>query len=150
MPTTSNKPLPEQRPPGMRKRTLAPILADPDNVDAAAIKRRKLESLRQQRQPSIEIILDDPDDSPPLNYPPRKTSTILEENSSDDDSMGDAGLFDIGSLGVSDNGNRDDDRESDGDRDGDDEEDRDLDNEDESEDAELGEHSYIFHSITYL
>ena len=64
--------------------------------------------------------------------------------------MGDAGLFDIGSLGVSDNGNRDDDRESDGDHDGDDEEDRDLDNEDESEDAELGEHSYIFHSITYL
>ena len=57
MPTTSNKPLPEQRLPDMRKCTLAPILADPDNVDAAAIK---LESLRQQRQPSIEIILDDP------------------------------------------------------------------------------------------
>jgi hypothetical protein len=61
MPPTSSKPLPEERPPGIRKRNLAPILADPNNVDAAAIKRRKLDAiLRQQCQPSIEIILDDP------------------------------------------------------------------------------------------
>jgi len=157
MPPTSTKPLAEQRPPGIRKRTLAPILADPDNVDAAAVKRRKLEAvLRQQRQPSVETVLDDPDDSPPLNYPPRKASTILEaaDGSDDDEIMDDIGLgpsqFADESSGVSDNGDCDDDKEVDDDHDGDEEEDRDeeedgdLEDEEESEDAELGEHLYIF------
>src|ERR1700678_3162244 len=95
MPPTSGKPLVEQRPPGICKHTLAPILADPNNVDAAAIKRRKLEAiLRQQRQPSVETILNNPDDSPPLNYPTRKASTILEaaDGSDVDEIMGDVGL----------------------------------------------------------
>ena len=164
MPPTSSKPLAEQRPPGIRKRTLAPILADPDNVDVAAIKRRKLEAiLHQQRQPSVETILNDPDDSPPPNYPPRKASTILEaaDGSDDDEIMGDVGLessqFANESSGVSDNSDRDGDEEEDGDhdgdeeQDGDEEEDGDLEDEEESEDAELGEHSYIFQqSNTHL
>ena len=140
MPPTSSKPLVEQRPPGIRKRTLAPILADPNNVDAAAIKRRKLEAiLRQQRQPSVETILNNPDDSPPPNYPTRKASTILEaaDGSDDDEIMGDVGLessqFANKSLGIRDE-----------EQDGGEEEDGDLEDEEESEDAELGEHSYIF------
>ena len=152
MPPTSSKPLAEQRPPGIRKRTLAPILADPDNVDAAAIKRRKLEAiLRQQRQPSVETILNDPDDSPPPNYPPRKASTILEaaDGSDDDEIMGDIGpessQFANESSGISDNSDGDGDEEEDGD--GDEEEGGDLEDREESEDAELGEHSYIFQQL---
>src|SRR5271168_189305 len=143
MPPTSSKPVVEQRPPGIRKRTLAPILADPDNVDAAAIKCCKLEAiLRQQRQPSVETILNNPDDSPPPNYPTRKASTILEaaDGSDDDEIMGDVGLessqFANESSGVRDE-----------EQDGDEEEDGDLEDEEESEHAELGEHSYIFQQL---
>ena len=71
MPPTASKPLADQRPHGICKHTLAPSLANPDNVDAAAIKCHKLEAiLRQQCQPSVEVILNDVDDLPPLNYPP--------------------------------------------------------------------------------
>ena len=71
MPPTASKPLAEQRPHSICKCTLAPSLANPDNVDAAAIKHHKLEAvLRQQRQPSVEVILNDVNDLPPLNYPP--------------------------------------------------------------------------------
>ena len=71
MPPTASKPLAEQRPHSIHKRTLAPSLANPDNFDAAAIKHRKLEAvLHQQCQPSVEVILNDVDDLPPPNYPP--------------------------------------------------------------------------------
>ena len=55
-PATRN-PIPEQRPPGVRKRILAASVASTDNVDAGAIKRRKLEALaalRQRQQRSRE------------------------------------------------------------------------------------------------
>ena len=142
MPPTT-KPQPEQRPLGIRKRTLAPILADPDNVDAAAIKRRKLEAdLRKQRQPSVESIIDDRDDLPPPNNPgpPRKASTILEAADSSDDedeSMGDVTDVRPGSSGVSNKSDSDGDEDSKG---------GDLEGE-ESEDAELGEHPYIFRQL---
>ena len=45
MPPTASKPLAEQRPHGICKRTLVPSLANPDNVDAAAIKHCKLEAV---------------------------------------------------------------------------------------------------------
>ena len=71
MPPTASKPLAEQRPHSICKCTLAPSLANPDNVDAAAIKHCKLEAaLHQQCQPSVEVILNDVDDLPLLNYPP--------------------------------------------------------------------------------
>src|SRR5271168_639442 len=127
MPPTSSKPVVEQRPPGIRKCTLAPILADPDNVDAAAIKHRKLEAiLRQQCQPSVETILNNPDDSPPPNYPTRKASTILKaaDSSDDDEIMSDVGLessqFANKSSGIRDE-----------EQDGDEEEDGDLEDEEE-------------------
>ena len=90
------KALPELRLPGIRKRTIAPSLADPNNVDAVAIKHRKLEAdLRQQRQPSVETVPNDNDNSSPPNNPPRKASNILEaaDGSDDDENMpvGDAG-----------------------------------------------------------
>ena len=106
MPPTASKPLAEQQPHDIRKRTLAPSLANPDNVDAAAIKHRELEAvLRQQCQPSVEVILNNVDDLPPLNYPPRKASTILKvADSSDNESMGNADLYANNGSGVSDNG----------------------------------------------
>ena len=71
MPPTASKPLAEQRPHSIHKCNLAPSLANPDNVDAAAIKHRKLEAvLCQQHQPSVEVILNDVDDLLPPNYPP--------------------------------------------------------------------------------
>lgn len=146
MPPTSSKPLVEQRPPGIRKRTLAPTLADPDNVDAAAIKRRKLEAaLRQQRQPSVETVPNDPDDSPPPNFPPQNASTILEaaDGSDDDENMYMSDHFGPGSAnertGIRNKGDCDGDQELDGEQDDDEELDDGLD-EEESEDAELGEH----------
>ena len=156
---TLSKPLVEQQPPGICKCTLAPILADPDNADAAAIKHHKLKAvLCQQCQTSVETILDDPDDLPPPNYPPQKASTILKaaDGSDDDESMADIGLgssqFANESSGVSDNNNHDGDEELDGhgdqdEEDGDEESDGDLDDEAESKDAELGEYSYIFQQL---
>ena len=151
MPPTSSRPLAEHWPPGIRKRTLAPILANPNNVDAAAIKHRKLEAIFcQQHQLSVETLLDDPNDSPPLNYPPQKASTILEaaDGSDDDEIMGDVGLgssqFANKSSGIGDISDHDGDEEEDSDRDGDEEEEGDLEDGEESEDAELSEYSYIF------
>ena len=90
----------------LNKRTLTPSLANPDNVDAAAIKHQKLEAiLCQQCQPSVEVILNNVDDLLPPNYPLRKASTILEvADSSDDESIGNADLYANDGSGVSDNG----------------------------------------------
>ena len=118
------------------KRTLAPSLANTDNVDAAAIKCRKFEAafrqqhqppLHQERQPSIETVLN----SPPLNNPPQKASNILEAaDGSDDDENMDAGsevqqfATDSSEVGEGDRSDHDDME----------------DDEEESEEAELGEH----------
>ena len=144
---SSSKQLAEQWPHGICKCTLAPSLANPDNVDAAAIKHRKLEAvLRQQHQPSVEVILNDVDDLLPPNYPPWKASTILEvADSSDDESMGNADLYANDGSGVSDNGTHDSTGEEVMDLDGEEEMDRDLEDKEESEDEELGEHSNIIH-----
>ena len=84
---THSKPLPEQPLLGTRKRILASSLADPNNVDAAAIKRRRLEeaaAVRRLRQPSIKIVEDDEDDPMVLMHP-RKASNILEATNGSDD-----------------------------------------------------------------
>ena len=136
------KVLPELRAPGLHKRTLAPSLANTDNVDAAAIKRLKFEAafrqqhqppLHQERQPSIETVLN----SPPLNNPPQKASNILESaDGSDDDENMDAGsevqqfATDSSEVGEGDRSDHDD---------MEDVEDME-DDEEESEEAELGEH----------
>ena len=144
------KALPELRLPGIRKRTIAPSLADPDNVDAAAIKRRKLEAdLRQQRQPSVETVPNDNDNSSPPNNPPRKASNILEaaDGSDDDESMGDASVEefpfapDSSDVGDRDGGNDDDNDTEDT-----------VEEEEESEEAELGEHLCVKNgqNLTYI
>ena len=87
MAPTHSKPLPEQPLLGTRKCILASSLADPNNVDAAAIKRRKLDeaaAVRHLRQPSIEVVEDDEDDSTVLMHP-RKASNILEASDGSDD-----------------------------------------------------------------
>ena len=87
MAPTHSKPLPEQPLLGTRKRILASSLADPNNVDAAAIKRRKLEeaaAVRRLRQPSIKIVKDDEDDPTVLMHP-RKASNILEASDGSND-----------------------------------------------------------------
>lgn len=89
MAPTHSKPIPEQRPLGVRKRILAASLASTDNVDPAAVKRRKLEedaaALRRQQQPSVELVVDD--DNLPSNVQPRNASRIMEaaDGSDDDD-----------------------------------------------------------------
>jgi hypothetical protein len=91
MAPTHSKPIPEPRPPGVRKRILAASLASTDNVDVAAVKRRKLEEAaaaqRQQRQPSVQDE-DDNDDNDPAsstNLRPRNASRILEAADGSDD-----------------------------------------------------------------
>ena len=87
MAPTHSKPLPEQPLLGTCKRILASSLADPNNVDAAAIKRHKLEeaaAVRRLCQPSIEIVEDDEDDPTVLMHP-RKASNILEASDGSDD-----------------------------------------------------------------
>jgi hypothetical protein len=138
------KALPELRLPGICKRTLAANLADTDNIDAAAIKHRKVEAeataaaLRKQHQPSVETVLDvdDLDDSPPPNNPPRKASNILEaaDGSDDDDSMGVANDVDWEEAGAQ--------QFATGinERDGMPVDDDDTDQEEETDEAELGEH----------
>ena len=117
MAPTHSKPLPEQPLLGTRKRILATSLADPNNVDAAAIKRRRLEeaaAVRRLCQPSIEIVEDDEDNPTTLNHP-RKASNILEAaDGSDDDktsefggggsSVGDASMPGLTEEGESVNG----------------------------------------------
>lgn len=117
MAPTHSKPLPEQPLLGTRKRILATSLTDPNNVDAAAIKRRRLEeaaAVRRLRQPSIEIVEDDEDNPTTLNHP-RKASNILEAaDGSDDDktsefggggsSVGDASMPGLTEEGESVNG----------------------------------------------
>ena len=49
MPPPSSKPLAEQQPPSICKHTLAPILANSDNIDAAAIKCHKLKAILHQQ-----------------------------------------------------------------------------------------------------
>ena len=60
-----SKPIPEQRPLGVRKRILAASLASTDNVDPAAVKQQKLKedaaALHQQQQPSVKLVVDDDD-----------------------------------------------------------------------------------------
>jgi hypothetical protein len=91
MAPTHSKPIPEPRAPGVRKRVLAASLASTDNVDVAAVKRRKLEEAvavqRQQRQPSVENVKDDDNGhSSNTNLRPRDASRILEAaDGSDDD-----------------------------------------------------------------
>ena len=154
MPPTSSKLLAEQRPHSICKHTLTPSLANPDNVDAAAIKHRKLEAvLCQQGRLSVEVILNNVDDLPPPNYPPQKASTILKvADSSDNESMGNADLYANDGSSVSDNGACDSNGEEVMDLDGEDEVDLDgeemdgdLEDKEESEDEELGECSNIIH-----
>lgn len=64
-----SKPVPDLRPPGTRKRTISTALSSGDNVDATAIKKRKLaaaameEAARHaERQPSVEIEADPRDE----------------------------------------------------------------------------------------
>jgi hypothetical protein len=93
MAPTHSKPIPEPRPPGARKRVLAASLASTDNVDVAAVKRRKLEAIaaeRQQRQPSVQDADaddEDQDDSLTSNTSlrPRNASCILEAADGSDD-----------------------------------------------------------------
>ena len=75
---------------GSRKCILATSLADPNNVDAAAIKRRKLEqaTIRQRRQPSVETIANDEDTSATNNQHPRKASNTIEAADGSDDNIG--------------------------------------------------------------
>ena len=86
MAPTHSKPLPEQPLLRTHKRILAGSLADPNNVDAAAIKCRKLEeaaAVRRLRQPSIEIVKDD-ENNPTVLMHPRKASNILEASDGSD------------------------------------------------------------------
>jgi len=91
MAPTHSKLAPEA-PLGTRKRILATSLADPNNVDAAAIKRRKLEqaAIDQLRQPSVETIADDDDNPTTYNQYPRKASNIIEAADGSDDDDDDA------------------------------------------------------------
>ena len=87
MAPTHRKPLPEQPLLGTCKRILASSLADPNNVDAAAIKHRKLEeaaAVCRLHQPSIEIVEDDEDDPTVLMHP-QKASNILEASDGSND-----------------------------------------------------------------
>ena len=127
------KALPEPRLPGLRKRTLAANLADIDNVDASAIKRRRIEAdLRQQRQPSVETVPNDDDNSTPPNVTPRKASNIFEaaDGSDDDENMGDA-LAGAQQFAT------------DGSEVGDGIDNEETEDEEESEEAELGKHLCI-------
>jgi hypothetical protein len=93
-PTRRSKPLPEQPLLGTRKRILATSLADPNNVDAAAIKRRRLEeaaAARQLRQPSIETVEDDEDNPTTLNHPQKSSSILEAADGSDDDETSEFG-----------------------------------------------------------
>jgi hypothetical protein len=88
MAPTRSKPLLAEPLLGTRKRILATSLADPNNVDAAAIKRRRLEeaaAVRRLRQPSIETVDDDEDNPTTLVQHPRKASNILEATDGSDD-----------------------------------------------------------------
>jgi hypothetical protein len=94
MAPTRSKPLPEQPLLGTRKRILATSLADPNNVDAAAIKCRRLEeaaAARQLHQPSIETVEDDEDNPTPLNHPQKSSSILEAADGSDDDETSEFG-----------------------------------------------------------
>ena len=70
-----------------RKRIPATSLADPNNVDAAAIKRQKLEQAAIC-QPSVETITNDEDTSATNNQHPRKASNTIEAADGSDDNIG--------------------------------------------------------------
>jgi hypothetical protein len=102
MAPTRSKPILEPRPPGIRKRVLAASLASTDNVDLAAVKRRKLEEAiaaqRQQRQPSVEDIDDDDEDlTSNTNLRPQNASHILEAADGSDDVQLDVGMGGVNS-----------------------------------------------------
>lgn len=88
-PTPSDPPIPEQRPPSVRKHILAASLASTDNIDAGAIKRRKLEEAAAalRKQPSVEVLVNNDELTSNPNLQPRNTSRILEvaDGSDDDD-----------------------------------------------------------------
>ena len=72
MAPTHSKPLPEQPLLGTCKHILASSLANPNNIDAAAIKHRNLEeaaAVHRLCQPSIEIVKDDEDNPTVLMHP---------------------------------------------------------------------------------
>jgi hypothetical protein len=102
MAPTHSKFIPEPRAPGAPKRVLAASLASTDNVDVAAVKRRKLEAVqRQQRQPSVqdadrEDDDTDIDDTSDTNLQPRNASRILEAADGSDDIQFDS---DVGANG---------------------------------------------------
>jgi len=93
MAPTHSKPIPEPRPPGIRKHVLAASLASTDNIDVAAVKWHKLTAIaaeRQQRQPSVQDVdADDEDNDNDLtlntNLRPRNASCILEAADGSDD-----------------------------------------------------------------
>ena len=144
MAPTSSKPLPEQRPLGVRKRFLAATLASTDNVDPDAVKRRKLEEAtsaeRQRRQPSVELIVDNNDLPSHSNFPPMNASRIIEAADGSDDDLDDVqmvdgeegdvdslpGLEPVDSSECGDNDNEEEDEDED---------------ENETEDAELCKHT---------
>ncbi|KAF8811404.1 hypothetical protein BYT27DRAFT_7089536 [Phlegmacium glaucopus] len=135
MAPTLSKPVPEQPLLGTRKCFLAASLADPSNVDAAAIKRRRIEqaaTLHQLRQPSVETVPDDEDNPTTLNHP-RKATNIIEaadgSDDDDDDRISESGrtessLGDVNMPGLMEEGASVDDE-------------KDVEAESESEDAEL-------------
>lgn len=123
MAPTHSKPIPEPRPPGVRKRVLAASLASTDNVDVAAVKRRKLEEAiaaqRQQRQPSVQNAdVDDDDLTSNTNIRPRNASCILEAADGSDDDVGMGGDSDdeeLPGLEEVDTGEQDDEEDGEGD-----------------------------------
>jgi len=87
MAPTHSKPVPEQPLLGTCKHILTTSLADPNNVDTAAIKCCRLEeaaALRQLCQPSIEIVVDDEDNPAVLNHPQKARNIIESAGGSDD------------------------------------------------------------------
>jgi hypothetical protein len=93
-----SKPLPNLRPPGTRKRTISTALSSGDNVDATAVKKRKLAAaakeaerlaaLHREHQPSVEVE-DDPQDA--ISHVGRHASAevLLEEDNYVTDLTGD-------------------------------------------------------------
>jgi len=102
MAPTHSKPLPEQPLLGTCKCILTTSLADPNSVDAAEIKRRRLEeaaAVCQLRQPSIKTVKDDEDNPTMLNHPQKASNVLEAADGSDND---ETSKFDRGGSSVGD------------------------------------------------
>ena len=102
-----------------RKCILATSLANPNNVDTAAIKHCKLEEAAAH-QPSIETVEDDEDNPTMLNRPQKARSVLEAADGSDDDKTnefdrGGSSVGDVSMLGSTEEGGSVDGNEEDSD-----------------------------------